>query len=732
MKKLLSTLLVFVAAISAQAQPFNSRPGPVIISQPGSGSGTVSSNDVWEIVQSIGVGGGAAVSNAYNLTFAINTRYTNNTIHMAVFQPVFSTSAGLNNFAIMESKLDTDADGDYDYVKPYYQLGTSSALAFTNSFDISVAPGAVVMFTNVAGIVATAFGSISYYSTNSGGGGGAGDVTQSGLAAGSYATGGKVRLIHNGVSTNSFTSITAAKTAAVAGDLIWVEPGNYYENNLLKSNVNYHFEPGVNIAFTNTADDWGIFDDRSTGTTTNSITGAANLYWRSFRETVHADAAIKLTNANTYFVATFGKILGDSASTNGEGPHVIDARGSNSWVSIKADELNTGNINLAGQVIGGIFWNNGEMFVNITHIGEFVNYGIWPDDVVGTVTNNLWVTSDLVECYIYAVGSSLNFRSWYDIKELRMTTNGLAKSAFGFFGGRHYVKVDKISSPGVSVDDVVFVVASGSEVWLDCQKLTRNGVSGKAIRVDAGTKLFANILHMEDTTTNTTPMIANSGELWLSGVVYSGRAPLITTAASGTLTRLSGIKATGTNAPAAIFADTNLTIIGSSLTSAISTNATVFSGSATNSDAFPSAPFGVLYRTNFNSSVVYTTTSLPVTNWNFAQLNGFTANVATGQLTNNVPGWYKVDFRIGLAAHDTDSVSINLAVFKNGVKAFANTSTDSQFLLSVDLAPIADQRWFFLSDVVWLPSGTAVDVRLEATSPTDLDQFSGRLIITKL
>ena len=440
---------------------------------------------------------------------------------------------------------------------------------------------------------------------DAGSGGGGGDVTRVGILNGSYPTGGKVRLIHAGVSTNSFTTITDAKNAAVAGDLVWVEAGNYYENNLLKSNVNYHFMPGVSIAWTNATDtEFGIFDDRATGTTTNTISGSADIYWRSPSSTDFSHAGIMLTNSNTRFIASFSKLIGDSFSTIGEQPHIIHASGSNSWVSIKADELLTGSVNQSGQVLGGIVWLNGEMFVNISHIGEFAGYGIWPSDPQGRSTNNLWVTSDLVECYIYADAATLNFRSWYDIKELRMTTNGTVKSGFAFFGGRHYVKCDKISSPsyfGASGGDgLVFTVTAGGEVWLDCQKLSRNGYSHTAIRVDSGTKLFANILHMEDVTTNTSPLIVNNGELWLSGVYYKGRAPLISAARTftETFTRLSGVVAIATNDTAAVFADTNVTIVGSSLQSTIATNMVVFSGVATNADPFPAQAYATCIRSN--------------------------------------------------------------------------------------------------------------------------------------
>lgn len=578
-----------------------------------------------------------------------------------------------------------------------------------------------------------------------------GDVTQAGLAAGGYATGGKVRLIHNGVSTNSFITITGAKSAAVAGDLIWVEAGNYYENNLLKSNVNYHFMSGVSIAWTNATDtEFGIFDDRATGTTTNIISGSANLYWRSPSSTEFSYAGIMLTNSNTRFIASFGKMVGDSFSTIGEQPHIIHASGSNSWVSIKADELLTGSVNQSGQVLGGIVWSNGEMFVNITHIGEFAGYGIWPSDPLGRSTNNLWVASDLVECYIYADAANLNFRSWYDIKELRMTTNGTVKSGFAFFGGRHYVKCDKISSPayfGASGGDgTIFYTTFGAEVWVDCQKLSRNGYSHTSIRVDSGAKLFANILHMEDVTTNTTPLIVNNGEMWLSGTYYKGRAPLISAARTSaeTITRLSGVVAVATNDTAAIFADTNVTIVGSSIQTTLATNALVFSGVATNADIYPAKPFICVLNTNLDDTFFAGTSGTTITNWSDRIADSFTVNLVTGVVTNQVPGYYEIEVIQEVQTFSTADI-FSLRIFRNGSQLRPqNISAGTVLSANVLLGEIpssfpsplpdyvADQQPLLTKEYVFLRSGDTISVKLFSASGTTCFLYDGRFTIRHL
>src|SRR5258706_3666275 len=85
----------------------------------------------------------------------------------------------------------------------------------------------------------------------------------------------------NGV---AFQTLTAAKTAALSGDLIRVLPGLYNERDLFKDGVNWYFEQGVKVIFVDPGvsggTGYGIFDDRSSGAVTCSIDG-----WGEFQIT---------------------------------------------------------------------------------------------------------------------------------------------------------------------------------------------------------------------------------------------------------------------------------------------------------------------------------------------------------------------------------------------------------------------------------------------------------------
>lgn len=98
-----------------------------------------------------------------------------------------------------------------------------------------------------------------------------GDVSANGLALvtitnsvfvtklGNDSTGARARL------DRSFLTLGAAKTNANSGDTIFVFPGTYNENDLLKNGVNWHFFNGAIVEYTGTneGDNAGIFNDKS-------------------------------------------------------------------------------------------------------------------------------------------------------------------------------------------------------------------------------------------------------------------------------------------------------------------------------------------------------------------------------------------------------------------------------------------------------------------------------------
>lgn len=96
----------------------------------------------------------------------------------------------------------------------------------------------------------------------------------------------------------SYTSIQTAINAAAIGDLVWVWPGTYSENDIvLKDGVNLHFVDGANIA--NTGASSSIFTD--SGNNVNcKITGDGQF---THQPTDNTGAFFDLTGASTVIVS---------------------------------------------------------------------------------------------------------------------------------------------------------------------------------------------------------------------------------------------------------------------------------------------------------------------------------------------------------------------------------------------------------------------------------------------
>lgn len=134
----------------------------------------------------------ANTSNAYNLTFVIDRRYTNDTPHYAQISSSMTFTQASSDFASLLFAVDTNIDGTSDFRRTnYFHVNTGTTWAKSTITEI-VPPGAAYGFTNIstgASTVALDVGSgaVMYFFTNyASGGTGSGDVTQAGLAAGSY------------------------------------------------------------------------------------------------------------------------------------------------------------------------------------------------------------------------------------------------------------------------------------------------------------------------------------------------------------------------------------------------------------------------------------------------------------------------------------------------------------------------------------------------------------------
>lgn len=117
-----------------------------------------------------GTGGGAAVSNAYNLTFATTNRYTNSTPYYADLQVSISLVSTPNVAGALVYSLDTNRDGTADFSRTYSNVNGTNGTQVTLLREL-IPPNAAFAFTNnsagsaIASITAST-GEITYYATN--------------------------------------------------------------------------------------------------------------------------------------------------------------------------------------------------------------------------------------------------------------------------------------------------------------------------------------------------------------------------------------------------------------------------------------------------------------------------------------------------------------------------------------------------------------------------------------
>ena len=431
-----------------------------------------------------------------------------------------------------------------------------------------------------------------------------------------------------------FLTMTAAKAAALPGDTGIVFPGLYAENNLLKSGVNWSFWPGVTISNNPAANDtngYGIFDDRTSGATTNYIYGRPNLYYSTgtvsnsqaisntctvinppdnpggaieyFYQITNSMGAIVTTNPATVLVAELGDLTYYSTSQNTPLiPAAINIKNC-SYVSVDVNRIlnaistnagyvNTGDSNFScfslwlpvytdPQNATGIYWNAGETHINCRYL-DYFSTGIWCNETVtNTTEQDFYYTGDVVHSKIYQSGITTNFVGWYDVKLIDTTGYGNhylpTTVAVSLFGGKEYLRAEKVSS--YSGSDIAFDPGSTNQAWVTVQKLqmpTSNNSTFVTVNSGAKTNKFTLAVNeYEDVGGSATGIQNSAGNLSLQG----GRMVLkngVGISHSGGATTVDGLTVdtsagTGTNKWPALVSAAGLKLKNATLNSPAST-----------------------------------------------------------------------------------------------------------------------------------------------------------------
>ncbi len=326
-----------------------------------------------------------------------------------------------------------------------------------------------------------------------------------------------------------------------------VEPGTYFANNILTNGVNYFFSTGStvvwNVPSTNTVSDyWAIFDDRTTGPTTNKIFGYGDFKWQGYTNFI-TSSGMTTGSSNQNLSGMCGGVLvetnpASSITINANsmqgsswtelGAAIITAAYGNLTVNINwmADPAAYTNlvftntvahttVNKASSVIG-ITWNNGIQHIYCRsnaagNTGTRQNgYALWGNGFAPTDLGDFYYEGDFLGGKIYTSFQTTNSVWWVHIKR----DENLGMIGFGtptqmnplsMFGSQKgYIYADKMASasPAWNIAPIDTSVQSGTSntmLWayigkLVCSNILYNGLSGTGWT----SRIYLNVAQVED------------------------------------------------------------------------------------------------------------------------------------------------------------------------------------------------------------------------------------------
>lgn len=312
-----------------------------------------------------------------------------------------------------------------------------------------------------------------------------------------------------------FATLTAAKNAAQAGDLVVVRPGTYDENDLLKDGVNWHFAAGAAVDYTGPGDA-GIFDDSSYGAggaVACRVTGHGTFRWRGSSTNYFTDEtqytphnAVSVTNAGSD-VSVEGDLL------YAEWTRSAGAAGNN-FVSLArqtagrlALRFRRGTGHATGGIVFGVWWTGGELFQDVAHL-DTPKAPLYPAYSGAAEAGNAWVTADLIELlntgnagfppalYFSSLGATTGgVGVWITAKEVRCPVEVSPSS-----GDKFYLTAQKLSS-GVATAVPPLVIQQNVQAWVTLQKLEVKTAMCTVNPSGAAGRAEVSIDHVENTGT---------------------------------------------------------------------------------------------------------------------------------------------------------------------------------------------------------------------------------------
>lgn len=515
-----------------------------------------------------------------------------------------------------------------------------------------------------------------------------------------------------------FRTLTAAKNFATNGWVVYVNPGVYNENNLLKNQVDWNFQKGAICGFTDVV--WqtnsiSMFDDRA-GAITSNIS-ADLIYYYSQAE--YCASVFGITNPATSIHAKF-----TSANIGYNASQVITPSGivtnlvaqdfatvfNCSYLKLEGDSstattlptdtrLDTNeNSPTYGQIISvnrkkmGFLWKQGEEYIDIALIDADTAYQgfLWTDGPATIPSEtSVYLHSHKVNGHFYDDAFSSLSKVWMDIDYL----NGDSTAVTLLGKSLVYLYSEKISSPGNTIQ----CATSTNIFYLFTEKITSplcwiNGVGGQTmyvnchnfdgngtINISGGTNFITGLSAI---TTNNLLNISG-GLLTVDDLTMdaSGGSNYAVRVSGGTLS-LNGVTLLSTNFSAYASTPQTVTMNSVSLNQRM-TNINV-NGDYVSNGVFAASSglvgngFNVTNLANTNMFI----TEVYSTNW--PVLGQSTAIVATTNIasfgTTNLQatawqnGWYTADISFSVTSVNATSISVSTNYFQlrlsNSVPSF--------------------------------------------------------------
>jgi hypothetical protein len=319
----------------------------------------------------------------------------------------------------------------------------------------------------------------------------------------------------------------AAKTAAQAGDVINVLPGNYtITSSIAKNGVNWFGYPGA--TFSRTVTDGvggGIFDDLNVAMSFK-VDGHLNLVHTTGTTGTDQCFAVILYNSGSTAHVRCSTIICDGTDDTSNGA-VLTVDG---HLFLEADHIEHRGMGYT------LYWVNGNLFVRAKKVKSNFNVTV-SSDVQTTPTGKFWVQADEIvggtaqnNAVIGDGSSNASAQTWIRTLEIRNEGSGPAVSAQGL--GKLYVEAQKISN----VTDSTLAMSNG-KTWIKSMKIT-NGASNSIILVSgASAEAYVECQHLEQVGTG---LNISSGTLYLTSQTMTGTGGTGITISGGTA-HISGL-----------------------------------------------------------------------------------------------------------------------------------------------------------------------------------------------